>query len=139
QVRRAIAMAIDPGGLVDKVLGGYGELPGGVVPPIYEDYHYVPDADVRYSFDPDAANGRLDEAGYRGGPGAGRGGPAGGRVGCRAGWCLRSMRTTTTCRTRTCGTRSIRTRRTRCWTRRGTGGARTGSGWTRKAGGWSSG
>ncbi len=49
QVRRAIAMAIDPEVLVDKVLGGYGELPGGLVPPIYEDYHYVPDEDVRYS------------------------------------------------------------------------------------------
>jgi peptide/nickel transport system substrate-binding protein len=68
QVRRAIAMAIDPEVLVDKVLGGYGELPGGLVPPIYEDYHYVPDEDVRYSFDPDAANALLDEAGYRRGP-----------------------------------------------------------------------
>lgn len=68
QVRRAIAMAIDPEVLVDKVLGGYGELPGGLVPPIYEDYHYVPDEDVRYSFDPDAANALLDEAGYWRGP-----------------------------------------------------------------------
>lgn len=68
QVRRAIAMAIDPAVLVDKVLGGYGELPGGLVPPIYEDYHYEPGEDVRYSFDPEAANALLDEAGYERGP-----------------------------------------------------------------------
>jgi len=68
RVRRAIAMAIDPKVLVDKVLGGYGELPGGLVPPIYEDFHYQPSEDERYTFDPEAANALLDEAGYERGP-----------------------------------------------------------------------
>nr|WP_043536410.1 ABC transporter substrate-binding protein [Saccharomonospora cyanea] len=68
KVRRAIAMAIDPKVLVEKVLGGYGELPGGLVPPIYADFHYEPTDDVRYRFDPQAANALLDEAGYERGP-----------------------------------------------------------------------
>ncbi|WP_372440369.1 ABC transporter substrate-binding protein [Prauserella cavernicola] len=68
EVRRAIAQAIDPQVLVDKVLGGYGELPGGLVPPIYEDFHYMPSDEDKFTFDPAAANRALDEAGYRKGP-----------------------------------------------------------------------
>lgn len=68
RVRRAVAKAIDPQVLVDKVLGGYGELPGGLVPPIYADFHYQPPKDVKYTFDPAAANRELDAAGYRKGP-----------------------------------------------------------------------
>lgn len=68
RVRKAIATAVDPKTLVDKVLGGYGELPGGPVPPIYDEYHYTPAADEKYTFDPAQANKTLDEAGYRKGP-----------------------------------------------------------------------
>ncbi|MFC4003333.1 ABC transporter substrate-binding protein [Prauserella oleivorans] len=68
RVRKAVAKAIDPRVLVDKVLGGYGELPGGLVPPIYADFHYQPPQDAKYTFDPAAANRELDAAGYRRGP-----------------------------------------------------------------------
>ncbi|MFF5990799.1 ABC transporter substrate-binding protein [Prauserella flavalba] len=77
RVRRAIAKAIDPQVLVDKVLGGYGELPGGLVPPIYSDFHYTPPAGKRYTFDPAAAGRELDAAGYRKGPDGVRAGPDG--------------------------------------------------------------
>ncbi len=80
EVRRAIAMAIDPKVLVDKVLGGYGEMPGSLVPPIYEDFHYQPGDDVRYEFDPAAANALLDEAGYERGPDGIRVDPDGNRL-----------------------------------------------------------
>jgi peptide/nickel transport system substrate-binding protein len=80
RVRRAIAKAIDPKTLVEKVLGGYGELPGGLVPPIYSDYHYQPPADVKYTFDPAQANRELDAAGYRKGPDGIRVGPHGKRL-----------------------------------------------------------
>lgn len=77
RVRKAIAKAIDPQVLVDRVLGGYGELPGGLVPPIYDNFHYTPADDVKYTFDPDAAKRELDAAGYREGPGGIRVGPDG--------------------------------------------------------------
>ncbi|PRX44967.1 peptide/nickel transport system substrate-binding protein [Prauserella shujinwangii] len=77
RVRRAIAKAIDPETLVEKVLGGYGELPGGLVPPIYADHHYTPPADKKYTFDLAAANRELDAAGYRRGPDGVRAGPDG--------------------------------------------------------------
>ncbi|MCR3718128.1 MULTISPECIES: ABC transporter substrate-binding protein [Prauserella salsuginis group] len=68
QVRQAIAYAIDPKTLVDRVLGGYGQLPGGLVPAIYETFHYEPSEEDRYTYDPDRANRMLDEAGYEKGP-----------------------------------------------------------------------
>nr|WP_221219386.1 ABC transporter substrate-binding protein [Prauserella isguenensis] len=68
QVRRAIAYAIDPKTLVDRVLGGYGQLPGGLVPPIYDTFHYEPSGKDKYTHDPDRANRMLDEAGYEKGP-----------------------------------------------------------------------
>ncbi len=80
RVRRAIAMAVDPRVLVEKVLGGYGELPGGLVPPVYSKFHYEPGEDVRYEFDPGAAEALLDEAGYERGPDGIRVGPDGRRL-----------------------------------------------------------
>lgn len=68
QVRRAIAYAIDPKTLVDRVLGGYGQLPGGLVPPIYDTFHYEPSEEDKYTHDPARANRLLDEAGYEKGP-----------------------------------------------------------------------
>lgn len=80
RVRRAIAQAIDPKTLVEKVLGGYGELPGGLVPPLYADFHYSPSPEEQYTFDLQAANRALDEAGYRKGPDGVRVGPDGTRL-----------------------------------------------------------
>lgn len=66
RVRRAIDQAIDKQALVDRVLTGYGQVGGGYLPPIFDDYHWVPPQPRR--FDPAAANAQLDEAGYRRGP-----------------------------------------------------------------------
>lgn len=77
RVRRAIAEAIDPQTLIDKVLGGYGQLGGGLLPPSYPAYHWDPSASQRYRFDPAAANAALDAAGYRRGPDGTRTGPDG--------------------------------------------------------------
>lgn len=72
-VRQAIARAIDTETLVDKALGGYGQQPGGLVPEIYDDYHYQPSGDEKFTFDPQRANTMLDEAGYeKGGDGVRR-------------------------------------------------------------------
>lgn len=77
RVRRAIAQAIDPQTLIDKVLGGYGQLGGGLLPPSYPAYHWDPGAGQRYKFDPAAANAALDAAGYRKGADGTRVGPDG--------------------------------------------------------------
>lgn len=66
RVRRAIDQAIDKQALVDRVLTGYGQVGGGYLPPIFDDYHWTPPQPRR--FDPAAANAQLDEAGYRRGP-----------------------------------------------------------------------
>lgn len=66
RVRRAIDHAIDREALVDRVLGGYGQLGGGYLPPIFDDYHWNPPDPRR--FDPALANRMLDEAGYGRGP-----------------------------------------------------------------------
>ncbi|WP_369822042.1 ABC transporter substrate-binding protein [Saccharomonospora sp. CUA-673] len=67
-VRQAVARAIDTEELIDRALGGYGQQPGGLVPEIYEDFHYEPPADEAYAFAPERANQMLDEAGYEQGP-----------------------------------------------------------------------
>ncbi|WP_246244238.1 ABC transporter substrate-binding protein [Amycolatopsis pithecellobii] len=64
RVRRAIAQAIDPRTLIDKVLGGDGRLGGGLLPTAYPKYHWDPADAQRYRFDPAAANAALDAAGY---------------------------------------------------------------------------
>ncbi|SFI72021.1 ABC transporter substrate-binding protein [Amycolatopsis sacchari] len=77
RVRKAIAQAIDPQTLIDKVLGGYGQLGGGLVPAAFPLYHWEPAPDQRYKFDQAAAAAALDAAGYRTGPGGTRVGPDG--------------------------------------------------------------
>ncbi|TDD88388.1 ABC transporter substrate-binding protein [Saccharopolyspora karakumensis] len=62
RVRQAIDLAIDRKALVDRVLGGYGQVGGGYLPPIFGDYHWTPPQPRE--FDPAAANRELDEAGY---------------------------------------------------------------------------
>jgi peptide/nickel transport system substrate-binding protein len=63
RVRRAIDQAIDRRTLVRRVLGGYGQVGDGYLPPIFGEYHWRP-AQPR-PFDPAAANRALDQAGYR--------------------------------------------------------------------------
>ncbi|WP_092534503.1 ABC transporter substrate-binding protein [Amycolatopsis arida] len=77
RVRKAIARAIDPQTLVDRVSGGYAQLGGGLVPALYAKYHYEPPADQRYTFDPARARAELDAAGYPMGPDGVRVGPDG--------------------------------------------------------------
>lgn len=64
EFRRAIARAVDPQTLIDRVLGGYGQLGGGIVPAAFPLYHWEPGPGQRYTFDPVAANAELDRAGY---------------------------------------------------------------------------
>ncbi len=77
RVRQAIARALDPQTLVDKVLGGYGQTGGGIVPASFPAYHWEPTANERYTFDPAAANAQLDQAGYPRGADGTRIGPDG--------------------------------------------------------------
>ncbi|TNC23530.1 ABC transporter substrate-binding protein [Amycolatopsis alkalitolerans] len=77
RVRKAIAQAIDPQTLIDKVLGGYGQLGGGLLPLAYPRYHWDPSDAQRYKFDPAAAGAALDAAGYRRGADGTRVGPDG--------------------------------------------------------------
>ncbi|MFD2415817.1 ABC transporter substrate-binding protein [Amycolatopsis pigmentata] len=69
EVRRAIARAVDPQTLIDRVLGGYGQLGGGIIPAAFPLYHWDPEPGKRYTFDPAAANAGLDRAGYPRGAG----------------------------------------------------------------------
>ncbi|WP_245617171.1 ABC transporter substrate-binding protein [Amycolatopsis taiwanensis] len=64
RVRQAIARAVDPQTLIDKVLGGYGQLGGGLVPAAFPAYHWEPAPDKRFAYDAAAANTQLDQAGY---------------------------------------------------------------------------
>lgn len=66
RVRRAVDKAIDKPKLIDRVLNGYGQVGGGYLPPIFDDYHWKPPRPR--GFDPGAANRELDAAGYLRGP-----------------------------------------------------------------------
>jgi peptide/nickel transport system substrate-binding protein len=68
RVRQAIDRAIDRKALVDRVLGGYGQVGAGYLPPIFDDYFWTPGPGERRTFDLAAANRQLDEAGYAKGP-----------------------------------------------------------------------
>jgi len=64
QVRVAISKAIDRQTLVDRVLKGHGIVGSTIVPPAISFYHYEPTEEELQTFDLDAANALLDEAGY---------------------------------------------------------------------------
>ncbi|MGW3242736.1 ABC transporter substrate-binding protein [Streptomyces sp. NPDC001070] len=64
RVRQAISHAIDRKTLVERVLGGHGSPADTVVPPVYQQLHYVPAAGERQDFDLGAAGRLLDEAGW---------------------------------------------------------------------------
>ncbi|MFF0145772.1 peptide/nickel transport system substrate-binding protein [Amycolatopsis sulphurea] len=80
RLRQAIAQTIDPKTVVDKVMGGYGQLGGGVIPPIYQAYHWDPPPDQARGFDLAKANAALDAAGYRKGGDGLRTEPGGARL-----------------------------------------------------------
>ncbi|MFJ9553037.1 ABC transporter substrate-binding protein [Nocardiopsis sp. NPDC101807] len=64
-LRRAIVRAIDNEEIVEKAHGGRATAAGGYIPARYSDYHWSPEGDeATLSFDPEAANAMLDEAGY---------------------------------------------------------------------------
>jgi peptide/nickel transport system substrate-binding protein len=60
--RDALGYAVDHQALVDRVLGGYGDLGNTMVPPILTDWHVDP-ANPRH-FDIELAKQKLDAAGY---------------------------------------------------------------------------
>jgi peptide/nickel transport system substrate-binding protein len=61
--RDALGYAIDKQALVDRVLGGFGDLGDTVIPPVLSDWHVTPDK-VR-TFDIELAKQKLDAAGYK--------------------------------------------------------------------------
>jgi peptide/nickel transport system substrate-binding protein len=60
--RDALGYAVDHQALVDRVLGGYGDVGTTIVPPVLSDWHVEPD-NPRH-FDIDLAKQKLDAAGY---------------------------------------------------------------------------
>jgi peptide/nickel transport system substrate-binding protein len=65
--RQALNYAVDLQKAVDLVMMGY-TVPGTtIIPPNYyknPDWHWEPPADVKYTYDPETAKQKLDEAGY---------------------------------------------------------------------------
>lgn len=66
RVRQAIDRAIDRRKLVERVLNGYGQVGGGYIPPLFDEYHWKPPHPR--TFDSAEANRELDRAGYPRGP-----------------------------------------------------------------------
>jgi peptide/nickel transport system substrate-binding protein len=64
RVRRAIAQALDLDALVSRVNLGYAEKGSGLVPPVFDKWHWQPGESERRKFDPAAANAALDAAGF---------------------------------------------------------------------------
>lgn len=60
--RDALGYAIDKEALVDRVLGGFGDVGTTVVPPVLTNYHVEPDKPR--TFDIELAKQKLDAAGY---------------------------------------------------------------------------
>ena len=60
--RDALGYAIDKQVLVDRVLGGYGDVGTTNVPPALADWHVEPDSPRH--FDPELAKQKLEDAGY---------------------------------------------------------------------------
>jgi peptide/nickel transport system substrate-binding protein len=60
--RRALVMAVDHQALVDRVLGGYGDVGTTIIPPVLTQWHVEPDHPL--PFDPAGAIAALEAAGY---------------------------------------------------------------------------
>jgi peptide/nickel transport system substrate-binding protein len=65
RVRQAIEYAIDKKVLIDKALGGYGEMGTTIIPSGFPQWHWTPPADMQINFDIAKANQILDAAGYK--------------------------------------------------------------------------
>ena len=61
--RDALGYAVDKKTLVDRVLGGYGDIGSTNVPPVLSDWHVDPDKPR--TFDIEMAKQKLDAAGYK--------------------------------------------------------------------------
>ncbi len=61
--RDALGYAVDHQALVDRVLGGYGDVGTTIVPPVLTQWHVEP-TDIR-KFDIELAKQKLDAAGYK--------------------------------------------------------------------------
>jgi len=61
--RDALGYAVDHQALVDRVLGGFGDLGSTIVPPVLGDLHVNPDNPRK--FDIELAKQKLDAAGYK--------------------------------------------------------------------------
>lgn len=61
--RDALGYAIDKQQLLDKVLGGFGDVGSTAIPPVLSDWHVEPDNPR--SFNIDLAKQKLDAAGYK--------------------------------------------------------------------------
>lgn len=69
QVRAAIHWAIDKQKLLTNVLGGFGVVGQGYLPPAFPEWSWTPPAGEVVSYDPAKANAMLDAAGYPKGSG----------------------------------------------------------------------
>ncbi len=63
RVRLALAHAVDLQTILQRAIGGYGEVATGVIPSMYANLHYQPD--TPYDFNIAEANQMLDDAGYK--------------------------------------------------------------------------
>ena len=68
-VRKAIALAINRGELVSKVLDGLGQAGAGYLTPAFPQFWWTPPASDDPGYNPAMANQILDRAGYKMGPG----------------------------------------------------------------------
>ncbi|WP_329047276.1 ABC transporter substrate-binding protein [Amycolatopsis sp. NBC_01488] len=80
RLRKAIVQAIDKQAVVDRVASGLAQVGTGVIPPIYQNYHWEPAANEQVKFDIAAANTALDQAGYAKGADGVRTVPGGGKL-----------------------------------------------------------
>ncbi|UOZ04314.1 ABC transporter substrate-binding protein [Amycolatopsis sp. WQ 127309] len=80
RLRKAIVQAIDKQTIVDRVAGGHAQLGTGIVPPIYQAYHWEPAGADKVGFDIAGANTALDQAGYVKGADGVRAAPGGAKL-----------------------------------------------------------
>lgn len=64
EVRQAIRQAIDSSALLDNVLDGQGTVGTSFIPPSFPDWTLPADSSVIVSYDPEAAQAKLDKAGW---------------------------------------------------------------------------
>jgi peptide/nickel transport system substrate-binding protein len=80
RLRKAIIQAIDKQAVVDRVASGFAQPGGGIVPPVFQAYHWEPAANEQVKFDLAAAGTALDQAGYAKGPDGVRVAPGGAKL-----------------------------------------------------------